>query len=142
MALGLARYYTDKPCKSGHVCERYTCNSTCILCARDSVKKWLEREGNREYHNDYQSSYGSRRRKARIVRQATPSWHDESAVDRLKSEATRLSKSLRMDFSVEYIIPLKHKKVCGLHVVENMHVVSRSHRELMGRKFNPTKLKN
>ncbi len=30
--LGLRRYFTGKPCKRGHVCERLTCNATCLRC--------------------------------------------------------------------------------------------------------------
>lgn len=29
---GLKRFYTGKPCKRGHVCERFTGNRTCVLC--------------------------------------------------------------------------------------------------------------
>jgi 5-methylcytosine-specific restriction endonuclease McrA len=31
-AQGLPRYFTGKPCKRGHVAERYTRNLTCVMC--------------------------------------------------------------------------------------------------------------
>jgi hypothetical protein len=36
-ALGLTRYFTGKPCKRGHVCERYMGNSTCAECHRELI---------------------------------------------------------------------------------------------------------
>lgn len=38
-AAGLDRYYTDKPCKHGHLCERRTSDKHCIECRRVRVKK-------------------------------------------------------------------------------------------------------
>lgn len=29
---GLKRYYTGEPCKRGHTCERFTCNTGCVMC--------------------------------------------------------------------------------------------------------------
>lgn len=29
---GLNRYYTDKPCKSGHLAERFTVSGSCVEC--------------------------------------------------------------------------------------------------------------
>lgn len=31
--MGLSRYYTGKPCKFGHISERYTSTSQCVMCA-------------------------------------------------------------------------------------------------------------
>lgn len=31
--LGLTRYYTGKPCRHGHACERFTSNGVCADCA-------------------------------------------------------------------------------------------------------------
>jgi hypothetical protein len=43
-ALGLTRYFTGKPCKHGHVCERYTANFACVECFRENR--------NRRYRDD------------------------------------------------------------------------------------------
>jgi hypothetical protein len=40
-ALGLKRYFTGKPCKHGHVCERYVDNKTCARCIREKARKYL-----------------------------------------------------------------------------------------------------
>ncbi len=36
-AAGAPKYFTGKPCKSGHVAERWTLRSVCVQCSRDSV---------------------------------------------------------------------------------------------------------
>ncbi len=30
--LGKPKFYTGKPCKKGHIAERYTCNAGCVYC--------------------------------------------------------------------------------------------------------------
>ena len=37
---GLPRYFTGKPCKEGHVAERFVANYTCCVCADSAFKKW------------------------------------------------------------------------------------------------------
>lgn len=39
---GLPFYFTGKPCKSGHVALRHTCNRTCVECAKDHDRKQKE----------------------------------------------------------------------------------------------------
>lgn len=34
ISAGLSRYFTGKPCQSGHIDERYTANGTCAECIR------------------------------------------------------------------------------------------------------------
>lgn len=63
-ALGLAKYCTGKPCKRGHLAERYVNHAHCVECIKiqttawrltnpekqiTSMRKWLE--NNRELHN-------------------------------------------------------------------------------------------
>lgn len=37
---GLPRYFTGKPCKKGHLAERFVANYTCCVCADNAFKKW------------------------------------------------------------------------------------------------------
>lgn len=37
---GLKKYFTGKPCKSGHSCERYVLNYQCIKCQTAKIRKW------------------------------------------------------------------------------------------------------
>lgn len=40
---GLKRYFTGKPCQHGHVCERTTSNSACVLCQREDHQRNREK---------------------------------------------------------------------------------------------------
>jgi 5-methylcytosine-specific restriction endonuclease McrA len=39
-ALGLKRYFTGKPCKHGHVAERYTSIGNCVECQAQNYRDW------------------------------------------------------------------------------------------------------
>ena len=39
---GLTRYFTGKPCKHGHVAERYTIYKDCVVCKNESSKRWAK----------------------------------------------------------------------------------------------------
>ncbi len=41
LAEGLARYFTGKPCKHGHVAQRYTRNRGCVRCRNESARRWV-----------------------------------------------------------------------------------------------------
>lgn len=41
-ALGLPRYFTGVPCKSGHVCNRITNGSNCVECRKALKRRWKE----------------------------------------------------------------------------------------------------
>ena len=36
----LPRYFTGKPCKRGHVAERYSSTRTCVMCADERCREW------------------------------------------------------------------------------------------------------
>ena len=45
---GLTRYFSGKPCPKGHVGERYTSGSTCVLCGRLSGKIYRDNNVEKE----------------------------------------------------------------------------------------------
>lgn len=48
---GLARYFTGKPCKRGHVAKRFTSCAICVECNKENTKEW--RENNSQYEQTY-----------------------------------------------------------------------------------------
>lgn len=65
---------------------------------------------------------GAERRAARI--QATPKWYKRSDAIPFFEEAKRLTEETGVPHVVDHIIPLRGKKVCGLHVKENFRVIT------------------
>jgi len=56
LAEGLPRFFTGRPCKRGHVSERYTKSKTCVVCGNQRSRDWNQATGyskqNREQHRD------------------------------------------------------------------------------------------
>lgn len=52
---GLDMYFTGKPCKNGHINERYVSNNACIDCSQEYKKQW--RQENKEYFQEQCKQY-------------------------------------------------------------------------------------
>lgn len=66
--LGLKKYFTGKPCKQGHIAERYVLKSTCTECLIESRAKRIDaiREHNRKaYHSMSEEKKQSERKRLR-----------------------------------------------------------------------------
>lgn len=63
------------------------------------------------------------------VRQATPGWACIADIKDVYLEAQH------MQLNVDHIIPLKHPLVCGLHVWNNLQLLTRSENASKGNKF-------
>ena len=74
------------------------------------------------------NSYQSAKRKAHILR-ATPAWADLEAI-----ELFCLSKPEGME--VDHIVPLRGKKVCGLHIIDNLQYLNRSQNASKNNRFD------
>jgi hypothetical protein len=59
LAAGKSTYWTGKPCKHGHVAERYVLNWTCVTCHAQKCAKYLPkwRDKNQEKQAEYAKKY-------------------------------------------------------------------------------------
>jgi hypothetical protein len=73
--------------------------------------------------------------RAKQRRQATPAWADRRAILALYEEAKRLTRATGVEYHVDHIIPLKGKWVCGLHVWENLRIVTRAVNQRKANRF-------
>lgn len=74
-----------------------------------------------ELNKTYYVAKGSTRRATTI--RATPPWSSLDDVICFYEEAKRLTLETGVKHVVDHIIPLTHKKVCGLHVPANLQVI-------------------
>jgi hypothetical protein len=125
------------------------------MCNNNSTNrsaKW--RNAHRGEYNQYMRDYRNRTisdhlsdseeiwfetnaRKRKLLKQATPSWADHYDIRQIYQKCDELNQRYpTTGFVVHHIIPIAHGSVCGLHVADNLKVVSRSVKKQLGRKFN------
>ena len=69
------------------------------------------------------ASYWTSRRRSRKLH-ATPRWANSRKIFEIYLEAAKISRETGVPHSVDHIIPLVHGAVCGLHVQDNLRVIS------------------
>jgi len=59
-----------------------------------------------------------------IKRYAMPKWADITAIEKIYNAAKTLSEDTGIAYHVDHIVPVKHPLVCGLHVEQNLRIIS------------------
>ena len=126
--------------------DRKYCSKNCIktayvLANKDKViaskQRWLENnpekrkevsalfmKRNRPYYTQYSSL------RTRKVQRAQPKWSNKDDLLDVYKEAEYLG------LEVDHIIPITHKLVCGLHVWDNLQLLSRSENAKKSNRFS------
>lgn len=138
---GLKRYFTGKPCKRGHGCERYVVDCQCYLCALEKCRrsyganKTRQRKRALAYRNlnvqacrdralAWAKTYPQKNR-ARVAKRTaakllrTPPWADLDAI-------RAFYEACPEGLVVDHYYPLQGERISGLHVLENLrHIPSK-----------------
>jgi 5-methylcytosine-specific restriction endonuclease McrA len=91
--------------------------------SRELIREW------RKANHGKASAWVSERRAARI--NATPQWADLDAIREIYQSACAHG------LTVDHVIPLKNPLVCGLHVQNNLQLLTPSENSSKGNKFDP-----
>lgn len=96
-------------------------------------KKWSDSSSGRRYNKMYYIKYSrqhpekinakSRKYKCEKI-QRTPVWADLKKIEEIYAECSRVSKITGVKHHVDHIIPLQGKMVCGLHVHNNLQIIT------------------
>lgn len=60
------------------------------------------------------------------LQRATPKWADRNAIKVVYDECAETTRRTGIPHEVDHIVPLKGKRVCGLHVHWNLRVITRA----------------
>lgn len=123
-----ARYSSNKDSKKLSIRRYYAANADRIRAAnRDLYARTSEirREGAKAYraankHKVYEWN-GTRRAS---IRNAVPVWADRVKIRDIYRTAQAITAETGIQHHVDHVIPLAGVNVCGLHVYENLRVVS------------------
>ena len=111
--LGLLSFHKDKTTKTGY-------ETTCKSCTSERNKKWVR-------ENKGLSQAKSRLKEIRKMSgNRVPHWLTESDLLAMKciyQVAAMRNVNSDIRWSVDHIIPLNGKTVCGLHVPSNLQVI-------------------
>jgi len=159
LRLGLTYYFTGKPCKHGHVCERFTSSRACRQCvyARnrrrtveedywidygDEAYKQRKREASKRYYQRNKAKWDkmfAKRRKQEKLAKRVATEADKQALKRMKLEAQIRTMDSGVKHEVDHVIPLIHPKVCGLTTKHNLQVLTKAQNRRKAARFNQDK---
>lgn len=71
-------------------------------------------------------------RNKRIV---TPKWANLDAIAAIYAEARRMTTESGVQFQVDHFIPIRHPLVCGLHVEDNLNILTASENRSKGNRL-------
>lgn len=68
-----------------------------------------------------------------LTRKAMPAWADQKQIESMYEKARELTLTTGVQHEVDHIVPLNGKRVCGLHVHNNLQILTK---EQNRKKFN------
>ena len=139
LAESKSRYYAENPEKrKQHNAIYYSKNADYI---KSLNADWRTENADemrairRSYYERNKGIYVSRSRARRAhIQQATPPWANMAAIGVIYCEARRLAEQTGVPHDVDHIIPLRGANVCGLHVAENLRVLTATENRGKGNK--------
>ncbi len=159
IAQGLDRYYTGKPCKYGHVDQRYLSNGECVECQQERNNKKTER---RRTDAQYREQLNKHRREWAADRKASdPAYlgaHREDVAADQWRKATGGTMHAGYDneretlqefyakcpegWQVDHSIPKKSAACVGLHTLANLSYVDKRTNIKKGKQFDPDRVRS
>ena len=59
-----------------------------------------------------------------VRRACVPPWADREAIKAIYQECRRITRETGIEHHVDHIIPVRGRRVCGLHVPENLRIIT------------------
>ena len=84
-----------------------------------------ERQKRRENYTANKGAYVARAKLRKVLlRNRVPHWADRAAIAAVYTLAAEVKRDIGVDVHVDHIIPLRGRRVSGLHVANNLRIVT------------------
>lgn len=97
---------------------------------KERARKWEKQ--NKIKHDELSYFYCAKRRSHKKT--CTPSWANIDAIKAIYAKASMMRKN-GLDVEVDHIVPLISKYVCGLHVPENLRIITKQENRRKSNQF-------
>lgn len=95
-----------------------------------------QKENSRRYREKNKEKILIRNRQREIAEiTAIPLWADKKSIAEIYITARRVTKETGIEHHVDHIIPLRGKTVCGLHVENNLQILTKEENLRKSAKF-------
>lgn len=135
-SLGVNKYFDGKTCKHGHLSARYARNRMCVECSRILKNEYRKRniEKLREWDREYTKRNSIKGKVVKSIRRATkrnamPSLQPityRKDIESFYALAKWMEEITGDVFHVDHIYPLTSDFMCGLHLPQNLIVLTAS----------------
>jgi hypothetical protein len=112
---------------------------------RERRKRYEQSEQGKAANKRYEQSEKGRSTLNRIAQErraaklnATPAWYNRNKVNEIFKKSTRKTNQTGKAHTVDHIVPLQGKTVCGLHVQGNLRVILETTNLKKFNQFTPT----
>jgi hypothetical protein len=123
-----SRWNRENRLRRLEILARYRANS------KDKIAAYAQ-EYNQRY--DVKAKFKERKIARRVKGPFCPVWANRKVIANLYREARRLTKETGLVHSVDHIVPVKNKLVCGLHVEANLRVIPQAENLAKGNRWWP-----
>ena len=89
---------------------------------KNKEKRAAKKKAWRQANADKVNAHAAKHRASKIQR--TPSWANLNEIKLIYKQAASLSKLLKTPLHVDHIVPLQGNNVSGLHVANNLQIMS------------------
>lgn len=132
--------YKANPEAKKLACSKYYADNKDRIIAREHLRYQLKSEQIKEQKKDYREQNKPRIRfhngtRRALLRSALVKWADRAIISSIYKEASQLWGETGIPHHVDHVIPLKHDLVCGLHVPENLQILTGSENIRKGNRF-------
>lgn len=151
-------YFTGVPCKNGHIDKRYVSDASCFTCVQNRMLDYYKK--NKKYiiektsiwqknfpdkvnlknskwkkSNRNKIAAQAAKRRAKVI-QRTPKWSNNKIVSYYYNVCNFFNEiNGYIKYHVDHIVPLCGKKVSGLHVHNNLQIITASENCKKNNKF-------